>query len=69
MKKRPLGLWTYSIGLMLCGICGIVLGLRGIFGFQLPDIATRIVGIAGLVGVILLSFATVRYMMDKNKKE
>ncbi len=68
MKKNRITL-AYSIGLMLTGICGLINGVCGIAGIQLPDAAARIVGIAGLVGIAVLSASIALYIINKNKKE
>lgn len=68
MKKN---IWTYlyCIGLMLSGLIGLVTGICGIAGIQLPDIAARMIGVVSLVGIALLSASIAHYIITKNKKE
>lgn len=59
-KETNQKIWTIS--LLACGLCGVILTVPRLFDATLPDGIVRIVGVVSLVAVAVLMFTTVRKM-------
>lgn len=57
----------WGISLIVIGISTLVLVIPNIVGFELPVILARILGVIELVSLIVLSFTTVRRLIDKKE--
>ena len=57
----------WGISLIVIGISTLVLVIPDIVGFELPVILARILGVIELVSLIVLSFTTVRRLIDKKE--
>ena len=69
MKKDPVVI-AWSISLLGVGILSIITGVCNIVGIELPDASVRIIGIADLVGAVVLASTSVRLWLNKkNNKE
>ena len=58
MKKKNDLVW--SISLMLIGVVTFILAGTNVVGFELPDVATRILGILDLIALPFLTYSTVK---------
>lgn len=50
----------WAISLLVIGIATIILAGSGLVGAELPDTATRILGVIDLIALPVLAFTTVR---------
>lgn len=57
----------WGISLIAIGISTLALVLPGVIGFELPVILTRILGVTELASLGVLSFTTIRKIIDKKE--
>ncbi len=58
MKKKNDLVWSFS--LLIVGVATVILAGSNVIGIELPDVATRIIGIMDLVVLPLLAYSTVK---------
>ncbi len=65
MKKKNDLMWSFS--LLIIGVATVILVGSNIIGIELPDVATRIIGIMDLVALPMLAYSTVK-RIEKGQK-
>lgn len=58
MEKKKNLMW--SLSLITIGITSIILNGSNIFGLELPDLLTRVLGIINLIAIPVLIYSTVK---------
>lgn len=66
MSGKTLNL-MWSLSLMVIGATSLILAVSNIIGAELPDILTRILGIADLIALPFLIFSTVKKAVRKSE--
>lgn len=66
MSGKTLDL-MWSLSLTVIGVATLILAVSNIIGAELPDILTRILGIADLIALPLLIFSTVKKAVKKTE--
>ena len=67
MKKETADI-LWAISLLICGTVGIIAGLTGILGVDIPDVFTRVLGVISLIGLALLGYTSVIQLKNRKKK-
>lgn len=66
MSGKTLDL-MWSLSLTVVGVATLILAVSNIIGAELPDILTRILGIADLIALPFLIFSTVKKAVRKSE--
>lgn len=66
MSGKTLNL-IWSLSLIVIGVATLILAVSNIIGAELPDILTRILGIADLIALPFLIFSTVKKAVRKTE--
>ena len=66
MSEKTLNL-IWSLSLTVIGAATLVLAVSNIIGAELPDILTRILGIADLIALPFLIFSTIKKAVRKTE--
>lgn len=66
MSGKTLDL-MWSLSLTVIGVAALILAVSNIIGAELPDILTRILGIADLIALPFLIFSTVKKAVRKSE--
>ena len=66
MNAKTLNL-IWSLSLIIIGVATLILAVCSIIGAELPDILTRILGIADLIALPFLIFSTVKKAVHKTE--
>lgn len=66
MNGKALNL-IWSLSLIVIGVATLILAVSNMIGAELPDILTRILGIADLIALPLLIFSTVKKAVKKTE--
>lgn len=66
MSGKTLNL-MWSLSLTVIGVTSLILAVSNIIGAELPDILTRILGIADLIALPFLIFSTVKKAVRKSE--
>lgn len=66
MNGKALNL-IWSLSLIVIGVTSLILAVSNIIGAELPDILTRILGIADLIALPFLIFSTVKKAVKKTE--
>lgn len=67
MSGKALNL-VWCLSLIAIGVATLILAVSNIIGAELPDILTRILGIADLIALPFLIFSTVKKAVLKAEK-
>ena len=66
MSGKTLNL-NWSLSLIVISVATLILAVSNIIGAELPDILTRILGIADLIALPFLIFSTVKKAVRKTE--
>ena len=65
-KVKPTKAW--SISLIVCNLCSLIIAFTGIIGVELPDMVKRIMCIIMLVSLPVVAYTTVKMFMNMEKQ-
>ncbi len=65
MKETNDLIWGLS--LLIIGVATVILAGSNVIGIELPDVAARIIGIADLIALPVLAYATVKKIKKGQK--
>ncbi|MBO5571949.1 MAG: hypothetical protein J5926_04415 [Ruminococcus sp.] len=63
---KPTKAW--SISLLICGLCSLIISITNIIGADLPDMLKRILGVAELVSLPVLVYTSVKMFTVRDKQ-